>query len=290
MLDSYRRDKQARQVVDLDDLLGLTIEALERDGEYAEAQRWRFRHVLVDEAQDLNPLQHQMLDLLRAGRDDLYLVGDASQAVYGFNGSDPALLLEVERRFPGIEVVRLPVNHRCTPQIVDAGVHVLARSDQPADLRSARPDGGVVRIAAHDDEHAESNAVARTIARLDPSLVRASRVAVLARTNAQLPPIARALAAHGVDVRQPVLRSRLAPAAGAGAGVSARRRPAAAQLGPGCAESPTTTLNPSTARSTRSAAPCSSSCAPTRSATVPHFGRGSTPPIRSSRRHRASSC
>jgi DNA helicase-2/ATP-dependent DNA helicase PcrA len=204
MLDAYRRDKHAREVVDLDDLLGLTIDALEGDAEYAEAQRWRFRHVLVDEAQDLNPLQHQLLDVLRAGRDDVYLVGDAAQAIYGFNGSDPALLLEVERRFPGVEVVRLPANHRCTPQIVAAGLHVLAHSDQATELRSARPDGEVVRIGSHDDEHAESAAVARTIARLDPSLVRSNRVAVLARTNAQLPPIARALAAVGVDVRQSI--------------------------------------------------------------------------------------
>jgi DNA helicase II / ATP-dependent DNA helicase PcrA len=204
MLDAYRRDKQSREVVDLDDLLGLTLDALERDADYAEAQRWRFRHILVDEAQDLNPLQHRMLDLLRAGRDDLYLVGDPAQAIYGFNGSDPGLLIEVEHRFPGIEVVRLPANHRCTPQVVATGVHVLARSDQAADLSSTRPDGSVVRIVAHDDEHAEAAAVARTIAHLDPSLARASRVAVLARTNAQLPSIARALAAVGVAVRQAV--------------------------------------------------------------------------------------
>ncbi|HEX6656450.1 MAG TPA: ATP-dependent helicase, partial [Ilumatobacter sp.] len=204
-LDGYRRDKQSREVVDLDDLLGLTLDALERDADYAEAQRWRFRHILVDEAQDLNPLQHQLLDLLRAGIDDLYLVGDASQAIYGFNGSDPALLVDVEHRFPGVEVVRLPVNHRCTPQIVAAGSHVLALSEQRADLCSARSDGTVVRIAAHDDEQAEVAAVARTIAHLDPSLVRNGRVAVLARTNAQLPPIARALGAVGVAVRESIL-------------------------------------------------------------------------------------
>lgn len=212
-LEVYRRDKQSREVVDLDDLLGLSLDALERDADYAEAQRWRFRHILVDEAQDLNPLQHRLLDLLRAGHDDLYLVGDAAQAIYGFNGSDPSLLLEVERRFPGVEVVRLPVNHRCTPQIVAAGSHVLAVSEQPADLSSARSDGIVVRIAAHDDEHAEAAAVARTIAHLDPSLVRSNRVAVLARTNAQLPPIARALGAVGVEVRELIhgAGSRLQP-------------------------------------------------------------------------------
>jgi DNA helicase-2/ATP-dependent DNA helicase PcrA len=201
-LAAYRREKHAHGVVDLDDLLGLTIEALQGDPAYAEAQRWRFRHVLVDEAQDLNPLQHRLLDLLRAGRDDLYVVGDPAQAIYGFTGSDPALLVDVERRFPGIEVVRLPVNHRCTPQIVDAGVHVLGSDSSVADLRSARSDGATVEVVSHDDERAESTGVARAIARLDRSLVRSSKVAVLARTNAQLPSIERALIAAGIDVRR----------------------------------------------------------------------------------------
>ena len=203
-LDAYRRDKHEHGVVDLDDLLSLTIEAMARDSAYADAQRWRFRHLLVDEAQDLNPLQHRLLDLLRAGRDDVFLVGDPAQAIYAFNGSDPALLIDVEQRFPGIEVVRLPVNHRSTPQVVDAGSHVLQSAGQPVDARSSRADGRVVTIVAHDDEHAEATGVASAIARLDRSLVRSNQVAVLARTNAQLPAIARALAAAPVDVRRAV--------------------------------------------------------------------------------------
>jgi DNA helicase-2/ATP-dependent DNA helicase PcrA len=203
-IEAYRRDKHARGVVDLDDLLALTIEALERDGEYAEAQRWRFRHLLVDEAQDLNPLQHRLLDLLRSGRDDVYLVGDAAQSIYGFNGSDPALLIDVSARFPGVEVVRLPVNHRCTPQIVEAGCHVLRTAGQAAELRSARPDGVAVEIVAHDDEAAEAVGVATALTGIDRALIRSNRVAVLARTHAQLASITRALAAAGVDVRHSV--------------------------------------------------------------------------------------
>ena len=113
------------------------------------ALRWRFRHVLVDEAQDLNPLQHRLVDMLRAGRDDLFLVGDPAQAIYGFNGADPALLVDVETRFPGVEMIRLPMNHRCTPQIVQAGLHVLDVSGQPTSLASSRGDGpAVVDLAA----------------------------------------------------------------------------------------------------------------------------------------------
>ena len=138
VLDRYRQEKSRRQVVDLDDLMGRAIEALEREPQFADTVRWRFRHVLVDEAQDLNPLQHRFIEQLRLGRDDLFLVGDPAQAIYGFNGADPALLLDVSTRFPGIEIVRLPTNHRSTPQVVDTGAHALRADGQPTGVRSAR--------------------------------------------------------------------------------------------------------------------------------------------------------
>lgn len=203
-LEAYEREKHRRGVLDLDDLLGHLIRDLRRDPEFASAVRWRFRHVLVDEAQDLNPLQHQLVDLFRHGRDDLFLVGDPAQAIYGFNGSDPTMLTDVSVRFPGVEVVRLPVNHRCTPQIVAAGAHALVRGGQPSTIRSGRPDGRTVTVVSHDDEEAEAEAVAAAIARADPDLVRGGRVAVLARTHATLHRVREALAAAGVGVRRQV--------------------------------------------------------------------------------------
>ena len=203
-LATYRREKHQRGVLDLDDLLSQTIEAIEHDSEFAATVRWRFRHVLVDEAQDLNPLQHRLVDLFRHGRDDLFLVGDPAQAIYGFNGADPTLLVEVSDRFPGIEIVRLPVNHRSTPQIVDAAAHSLRSNDQDTDVVSARPDGPVVATRSHDDESAEAIWVAHHIARLDPTLVRGAHVAVLARTHAVLAGIRSALADAGVPVRRQV--------------------------------------------------------------------------------------
>ncbi len=199
---AYRDVKRKRGVIDFDDvLLGVLAEA-ERDGDFADTLRWRFRHLLVDEAQDLNPVQHQLVDLLRAGRDDLFLVGDPAQAVYGFNGADPALLVDVEERFPGVEIIRLPLNHRCTPQIVAAGAHVLETSDHEAHIRSARDDGRVVTLTAYDDASNEADDVARRISLCDPNLVRGGHVAVLARTNAQLSVLAHALEAHGLGVRR----------------------------------------------------------------------------------------
>jgi len=201
-LAKYVAEKRRRGVVDLDDLLSLTNDAIAHDPDFAATVRWRFRHVLVDEAQDLNPLQHRLIDLLRAGTDDLFLVGDPAQAIYGFNGSDPSLLIDVSERFPGIEIIRLPVNHRCTPQVVEAGAFALRVGRQPSDIRSARPDGPSITVEAHDDERAEAATVASRIARLDPTLVRSGDVAVLARTHAALGPIRSSLDKSGVAVRR----------------------------------------------------------------------------------------
>lgn len=200
----YVTEKRSRGVVDLDDLLSLTIDALTTDHEFATVVRWRYRHLLVDEAQDLNPLQYRFLNLLRQDRDDLFLVGDPAQAIYGFNGSDPTILLDVAAHFPGIEVVRLPVNHRCTPQIVAAGAHALRAGDQPTQIESARADGPRVTTLAHDDEGAEAAWVAGTIARLDPTVLRTSDVAVLARTHAVLQLVRVALADRSVAVKRNV--------------------------------------------------------------------------------------
>ena len=201
-LAAYRKEKHKRGVLDLDDLLSMTIEAIESDPEFAASVQWRFRHVLVDEAQDLNPLQHRLVELFSAGHDDLFLVGDPAQAIYGFNGSDPTLLIDVADRFPGIEIVRLPVNHRCTPQIVDAAAHSLRADGQSTKVVSARPDGAVVNMITHDDAKAEAQWVAERIARLDPTLVRSAQVAVLARTHAVLAASRAALTEAGVAVRR----------------------------------------------------------------------------------------
>jgi DNA helicase-2/ATP-dependent DNA helicase PcrA len=194
--------KKRRGVIDFDDVLAHTIRDLRRDDDFADTVRWRFRHLLVDEAQDLNPLQHALVDLLRTGRDDLFLVGDPSQAIYGFNGADPSLLVDVETRFPGIEVIRLPVNHRCTPQIVTAGVHVLAVTDQASALVSNRADGPIVERIVADDEADEARQIVQFLLRCDPNLVRTGEVAVLARTNAQLTPISDAIERAGLPVRR----------------------------------------------------------------------------------------
>lgn len=204
-LDRYDSVKRRRGVVDLDDLLLIISRELATDGSFADATRWRFRHVLVDEAQDLNPVQYRILDLLTTDRRDLFVVGDPAQAIYAFNGSDPTLLTDVDRHLPGIEVVRLTTNRRCTPQVVAAGAHVLRTSGQESDVVSTRADGVPIEIVVAADESDEAVRVAGLLRRMPAGRVHAGGVAVLARTHQQLHGLRRALAEASIPMRTTAL-------------------------------------------------------------------------------------
>jgi DNA helicase-2/ATP-dependent DNA helicase PcrA len=222
VLSEYELLKRRRGVVDLDDLLLELHRELDGDQAFADVVRWRFRHVLVDEVQDLNPVQYRLLQRLAEGRNDLYLVGDPAQAIYGFNGSDPSLLLDVERHLPGVEVVRLATNRRCTPQIVAAGTHVLRGASHPGDTVSSRDDGLPIEIVAAPDEHGEADQIIGIVRMVEPGLMRSGSVAVLARTHEQLTVLRAAFDRAGVPVRRRAIPPGSALAAAVGTATALR--------------------------------------------------------------------
>jgi ATP-dependent DNA helicase UvrD/PcrA len=126
--ERYEEAKRRRGLFDLDDLIDLASSSLESDPDALAAHRWRQRYVFVDEFQDVNPAQWRLLRTWLSDETDLFVVGDARQAVYGWNGSDPKLLLRLPDLLPGTEVLRLDHNHRSTPQIVSTARAVLAQS------------------------------------------------------------------------------------------------------------------------------------------------------------------
>ena len=126
---AYERLKRRRGVVDFDDLLDLNLRAVETDAAFRSLVHWRFRHFFVDEAQDLNPLQHALLEAWRGGRADICLVGDPRQAIYGWNGSDHTTMTEVERVYPGVTVISL--KHQL-PMLAAGGQRRRCRTESPA--------------------------------------------------------------------------------------------------------------------------------------------------------------
>jgi DNA helicase-2/ATP-dependent DNA helicase PcrA len=193
----YEHEKARRGLIDFDDILARCAEAIERDSSFAAAQRWRWRHVYVDEFQDLNPLQHRLLLAWLGSSTDLFVVGDPNQAIYGWNGADPDLLTEVPVRWPTTEVIRLDANHRCTEQIVVAASAVLGPAG--AQLHSTGRTGPPPHIASYPSEAAEAAGIAAAVVRAHAGGARWADLAVLARTNAQLVPIQKAFA----DARVP---------------------------------------------------------------------------------------
>ena len=209
LVASYERIKRHRGVVDFDDILELNLAAVESDRMFRDLVRWRFRHFFVDEAQDLNPLQHALLESWRGGRPDICLVGDPRQAIYGWNGADHTTLTDVERFYPGVTVVALGTNYRCSPQVVSAGAAALAASGQRDHTASIRPDGPSLRIETLESVEAEARVIATSV-RTALDRHSASSIAVLARTNDQLGPIETALNVRGVDTARAAGRSPLA--------------------------------------------------------------------------------
>ena len=209
LLGRYQEEKRRRGVIDLDDLLSAAADLLESDGRAAEAARWRVRHLFVDEFQDVNPAQWRLLEAWRGGRPDLCVVGDPKQAIYAWNGSDPTLLGRLPVLVPGTEVVELDANHRSTPQIVAAASAVLAAGTSVPDRPPVVTDDGPPPVLeGFEDESAEAGAVCRWLRSVRRPGHPWRHLAVLARTNARLEPVAEALEAAGIPVRRPGAAAR----------------------------------------------------------------------------------
>ncbi|MGH9128288.1 MAG: ATP-dependent DNA helicase UvrD2 [Acidimicrobiales bacterium] len=219
---AYEAEKHRRRLVDFDDLLSQCATALEADPAFAAGQRWRFRHLFVDEYQDVNPSQERLLRAWLGERIDLCVVGDPRQAIYGWNGADPTALANLPRRHPGTAVVSLDDNWRSSPQVLAAASAVLAHGRAPhsgATLRAHRPDGPIPSVVAYESDRAEASGIARGL-RLAHAPGRTwSHMAVLVRTNAQLVLIEEALQRSGIPHRvrggqaflaQPEIRDALA--------------------------------------------------------------------------------
>ncbi|HET7488925.1 MAG TPA: ATP-dependent DNA helicase UvrD2 [Acidimicrobiales bacterium] len=198
--ERYENDKRRKGLVDFDDLLHLCALALHSDTEFAAAQRWRFRHLFVDEFQDVNPVQFRLLQGWLGDRTDLCVVGDPDQAIYSWNGADPTLLTGFEEHFPGAETVRLDRNYRSTPQVVAVAATVLPRGPE-ADVVAVRADGAQPVVRQFDTDADEGRGVARALRRAHRPGVPWSHLAVLARTNAQLVLLAGHIRGAGIPCR-----------------------------------------------------------------------------------------
>jgi len=196
---TYEGVKRAAGRVDFDDLLLIMSAGIEQHRDVAEEIRARYRHFVVDEYQDVNPLQQRLLDAWLGSRTDLCVVGDASQTIYTFNGASPDYLVDFSRRYQDATVVRLERDYRSTPQVVELANKIIAGArGRTAVVRlrliGQRPPGPRPKLRQYDSEPAEATAVASACREMVDSGGDPTEIAVLFRTNAQSAAYEQALA------------------------------------------------------------------------------------------------
>ena len=209
LYQSYEELKTDRHLIDFEDVLLLTVAVLEEDERVAATVREQYRHFVVDEYQDVSPLQQRLLDQWLGGRDDVCVVGDASQTIYSFTGATSRHLLEFPRRHPGGRVIELVRDYRSTPQVVETANRLLAARRPgrdstpgawapPLRLVAQRPDGPPPSWNEYADDEAEAAGTAARIQDLLDEGVPAAEIAVLFRTNSQSETYEQALADAGI--------------------------------------------------------------------------------------------
>ncbi|MEU8617120.1 ATP-dependent DNA helicase UvrD2 [Streptomyces sp. NPDC048623] len=199
----YEQLKRDRDVIDFEDVLLLTVGILQDRHDIADQIRRQYQHFVVDEYQDVSPLQQRLLDLWLGDRDSLCVVGDASQTIYSFTGATPDHLLNFRTRHPNATVVKLVRDYRSTPQVVHLANGLLSQARGKAaehrlELISQRDPGPEPAYTEYADEPAEAEGTARRIRDLIAAGVPAGEIAVLYRVNAQSEVYEQALADAGV--------------------------------------------------------------------------------------------
>lgn len=199
----YEQLKRDRGVIDFEDVLLLTVGVLQDRLDIADQVRGQYQHFVVDEYQDVSPLQQRLLDLWLGDRDSLCVVGDASQTIYSFTGATPDHLLDFRARHPTATIVKLVRDYRSTPQVVHLANGLLASArgraaEHRLELLSQRDPGPEPAYAEYADEPAEAEGTARRISALLDAGVPASEIAVLYRINAQSEVYEQALADQGI--------------------------------------------------------------------------------------------
>ena len=197
---SYEELKREQGRMDMEDVLLIDAALLSEDDRVAAEVRRQYKWFVVDEFQDVSPIQSALLDLWLGGRDEICVVGDPAQTIYSFAGAQASYLTDFTTKYPGAASVELVRNYRSTPQVIEAANALLRGSTTSSvQLRSQRDKGPALSWHEAPDEVDEAEAVAEQVHRLSRQGVPLREMAVLFRINAQSEAFEEALTARGLS-------------------------------------------------------------------------------------------
>jgi DNA helicase-2/ATP-dependent DNA helicase PcrA len=204
--NAYEDLKGERRQLDFEDVLLVTAGMIEQEPAVAMQVREQYRHFVVDEFQDVSPLQHQLLEQWLGDRRELCVVGDASQTIYSFAGASADYLLGFEHRHPDATLVKLEGNYRSVQPVIDVanrlmrgrpGALTLHPAQRAADAGTVP--AGAVSESAHQTDIGEARAIAQRVIELIASGARPDQIAVLYRINVQAAVLEQAFADAGLS-------------------------------------------------------------------------------------------
>lgn len=186
----YQEKLQFYNALDFDDILFLVVKLFKGFPEVAKKYSERFKYIMIDEYQDTNSLQFSLIQALTSTHQNICVVGDDDQAIYGFRGADISNILNFEKQYTNTKVIKLEENYRSTFPILDLANQVIKESANRKDktMRTAQMEGALPQMWATGDSDHEAAIVVEEIIKLQSHGVQLSDIAILYRSNTQVPP------------------------------------------------------------------------------------------------------
>jgi len=184
LFKEYEQVLEKNNAFDFDDLIEKPVRLFKKNREILKKYQSQYDYVLVDEYQDINTAQYLLVKLLASSHNNINVVGDDQQAIYGFRFSDFRNFLNFEKDWPKTKLVFLEQNYRSTKNIIESSSALIARNlmQKPKNLWTENEEGTRIRIVEHDDEFSEADFIVQNT---QAYLKKGMNVGILFRTNAQ---------------------------------------------------------------------------------------------------------
>ena len=191
----YEKERKSLRKIDFDDMLVVCYELFASRPDVLAQWQKKFRYILVDEFQDINRVQYDVLRMLALPENNLFVVGDDDQAIYGFRGADPEIMFRFGKDYPGAEQILLDVNYRSTSNIVKNALKVIGNNEKrfQKKIQAVRETGDFLHIQELKDPNEEAQYVADEIEKRIGKGVPAEEIAVLFRIHTDARPTAEEL-------------------------------------------------------------------------------------------------
>ena len=200
MYRGYQEKLQRHRCLDFDDMVVYTYQLLKEREDIRRRWQAQFRYLLIDEFQDINRLQYETVCMLAEPENNLFIVGDDDQSIYGFRGAKPGIMLSFPKRFPDTKQIVLGVNYRCSDEIMKAAERLIGKNNERYEKHIVANKGKEQPVHMKKCENLpdEAEKIVAQIQMYQKEGIAYQEMAVLFRTNMQRRLLAGKLMEHGV--------------------------------------------------------------------------------------------